>query len=167
MGLEREKPNNLEEAREIVQEFIVHRPVIHHNQISLQKMLTEEMAELEAAVLAGTPAEILAETGDVLFSFLALDDGKSAVYPKIYAVISQFSENYGLPILDLFNQTHDKNRINYPLTFFNHMTPFENAPDAISCLRIFRQQYGSPDNLNEFWVKLDEWVAKDAPFFDG
>ncbi len=168
MSLEFDNPTNLSEMREIALEWIRHRPTIHHTRETLQQIRYEELNELyEAVILKRSSKEITLEVGDVLFINLALDESPNQVNMSDYEFFESFAHIQDMNLVDLFKLTHYKNRINYPVTFFNQMSPFKNGPDAISCIRILRGVYDNNlETLHDVWADLDTYISHNSIFID-
>ena len=166
-SLEFDDPKNLQEMRQIAHEWIQNRPTIVHTSQSLAELLDSEIKELREAISKGKSLEdISLEVGDVFFSVLAMDDGKMPKSDQVYSAITTYCEICGFDLIHLFKNVHYKNRVNYPVTFFNEMSPFIKPGDAITCLRVLRNTFGNPETLDMIWADSDT-VIQGGPFFDG
>ena len=168
MSLEFDNPTNLDEMRQIAHDWLDHRPTIAHTRETLRDILRGELGELYRAIVdRKDEPEITMEAGDVLFSMLAIDDA-SHEFDRDYKFFTKYAESLGSNIVELFKKVHYKNRVNYPITFFNQMSPFINPADAISCLRILRSaNRNDPAELDDLWFASDSFVNDNQPcFFD-
>jgi hypothetical protein len=158
-SLEFDDPKNLDEMRQIAHEWIRNRPTIVHTTQSLAELVDSEVKELREAVSEGKPlADISLEVGDVFFSVLATDDGKINKADSVYSAVSKYCQICDFDLIHLFKETHYKNRVNYPMTFFNDMSPFIKPKDAIACLRVLRKATGTPVALDQKWADSDREI---------
>ena len=168
MSAEYERPESIDEMRQAVSEWITFRPTIKHTDQSLSDIFGSEINELEQALSENTSLDSISlEVGDVLFSTLAINsrDGSPDKHQLLYDSVAEYCRVCGSDMIDLFEKTLYKNEVNYPVTFFNEMTPFANPKDAMSCLRILRKANGdSPEKLDEHWAISDRQI-NDTPFF--
>lgn len=141
-----------------VDEWIHERPIIDTSKSALEGILRKERIELGRAIISGDKNLIRVETGDVLFSQLASHTIPDQTF--------RFCEYMGFDPNEVFSETLRKNRIHYPPTFFDDISPFVDPNDAIACVRLFRTIYGDPDKLNDFWAKVDHAVHDQIVFYD-
>jgi len=168
MGVEYDNPKNIEAMRESVAEWVTNRPTIKRSEENFRDILFYELAELNEAVINGDSSSIITEVGDVFFSLLALETRTKGRHEDIYTKISSYCNEVGTDLQTLFKNTWEKNSINYPMEFFNEMSPFIKSGDAMRCLRILRTQYKSADGkgLDTMTYDFDTKMAN-QPFFDG
>lgn len=156
---------DLEDMRQDVKAWISWKPTLVHTQQSLQRILAGELAELRDAQAQHRPIpEITSEVGDVFFSTLTLDDGKGK-FNSCYEAISEYCELAGINLRSLFEQTRNKNDINYPLYFFQRTSPFTEAQDAVTCLRVFRASEKTLSALQSNWRDFEKSLSE-LPFMD-
>lgn len=168
MSIEFNGPTNLTEMRQVAHDWVIYRPTIKHTHESIRTILKNELDELHLATLNHTESEITSEIGDVFFTMLAIDDGQTHEFDSDYKFFAEYAESVGLNLITLFKATHHKNQVNYPITFFNQMSPFIDVNDAFSCLRILRKATGHDiEILNLVWLQLDIEINQKQPcFFD-